>query len=232
MFPIAVLIAAPELQAALRKRLSAEALDVLVFGDTEVLKALECITAKHPSLVVLERGFSTSARGIALVRRLKADATLEATTIQVETADEPLVLAAAEPVVAPAIAEAVAPAAATVAVAAPVAERAPTLDTGTRRAPRFQPDESLQVQVDGKRATVLDISTVGAKLLTSVAVRPNQRVRVSFADSAETIRCSATVVWASFEIPKDAGPQYRVGVDFVNADTTKLDVFIARHTRA
>ena len=233
MFPIAVLIAAPELQAALKQRLSAEALDVLVFGDTEVLKALECITAKHPSLVVLERGFSTSARGIALVRRLKADLALEATTIQVEAVDEPAVVTVVEPVVTPAIAEAAsAPVPAANAVAAPVVERSTTLDTGTRRAPRFLPDESLQVQVDGKRATVIDISLVGAKLLTSVAVRPNQRVRVSFADAAETIKCSATVVWASFEIPKDAGPQYRVGVDFVNADTAKLNVFIARHTRA
>lgn len=232
MFPIAVLIAAPELQAALKQRLSAEALAVLVFGDTEVLKALECISAKHPSLVVLERGFSTTARGIALIRRLKADVALEATMIQVEAADEPAVLGV-EPLAASEIAEAATAAATTAtAVVTPVVERPARLDSGTRRAPRFMPDETLHVQVDGKRATVLDISTVGAKLLTSVAVRPNQRVRLSFADPAETIRCSATVVWASFEIPKDAGPQYRVGVDFVNADAAKLDAFIARHTRA
>lgn len=219
MFPIAVLIAATGLQAVLKQRLSAEALELLLFSDTEVLKALEIITAKHPSLVVLERSFSTTARGIALIRRIKADPGLEATMIQIESADEPIASDAAA--IAPVVEE----------VAAIPATTA-TLDTGTRRAPRFAPDDSLDVQVDGKRATLLDISTVGAKLLTSVAVRPNQRVRVSLQDGTETIRCSATVVWASFEIPKDSGPRYRVGVDFVTPDTAKLESFIARHTRA
>lgn len=219
MFPIAVLIAATGVHAVLRKRLSTEALELLLFNETEVLKALEVISTKHPSLVVLERGFSVTPRGVALIRRIKADPSLEATTIQIESADEP-------PAGAPADQSAVVAAVATTPV------KVATLDTGTRRAPRFVPDDALEVQVDGARATLLDISTVGAKLLTSVAVRPNQRVRLSLQDKGETIRCSAAVVWASFEIPKDSGPRYRVGVDFVNPDAAKLGAFIARHTRA
>ena len=246
MFPIAVLIAAPELQAALKERLSGETLELLVFGDTEVLKALEVITSKHPSLVIIERGFSTTPRGVALIRRLKADPALEPTMIQVESADAAVaspsietvattdVNAAAETADTIEIVQTIEPIAAiAAAVPAPesAVERPAALDSGTRRAPRVSPDDSFEVTVDGTRATLLDISTVGARLLTSVAVRPNQRVRVSFADKAGTIRCSATVVWASFEIPKDAGPRYRVGVDFVNPETAKLDVFIARHAR-
>lgn len=220
MFPIAVLIAAAGAHAVLRQRLSAEALELLTFSDTEVLKALEVISAKHPSVVVLERGFSTTARGVALIRRIKADPSLEATVIQIESIEEPL------PTTAAAQDEAMS------AVVTAHTHKTSALDTGTRRAPRFVPDETLEVQVDGARATLLDVSAVGAKLLTSNAVRPSQRVRVSLQDKSETIRFSASVVWASFEIPKDSGPRYRVGVDFVNPDTAKLESFIARHTRA
>lgn len=219
MFPIAVLIAATGVQAVLRQRLAAEALELLIFSEADVLKALEVISTKHPSLVVLERRFSITARGAALIRRIKADPGLEATTIQIESADEPTAGVPEDQ-------------ADGLAAGAAMPDKVAALDIGTRRAPRFVPDDTLEVQVDGARATLLDISLVGAKLLTSVAVRPNQRVRLSLQDKGETIRCSAAVVWASFEIPKDSGPRYRVGVDFVNPDGAKLEVFIARNTRA
>ena len=63
-------------------------------------------------------------------------------------------------------------------------------------------------------------------------LKPHQRVRVSLSDPEGTLRCGAMVVWASFEMPKDAGPRYRVALDFINPNAAALDAYIGRHTRA
>jgi len=55
---------------------------------------------------------------------------------------------------------------------------------------------------------------------------------VAIIDDDTNIRGSATVVWASFEIPKGQNPRYRAGLDFVEPDVKAVDAYIRRHKHA
>ncbi|MGE3955453.1 MAG: PilZ domain-containing protein [Vicinamibacterales bacterium] len=211
----AVLIAAADLLPALKARLAAEVRDLTAFTDAEALRALEVITTKRPGTVLLEKRFAATPRGAALINRIKADPSLVDTRIDVLAPDGQADGAGATP-----------PAAA----APPAAVPPPQLDyRGTRRAPRVNMPDTCELLVDGNRGTIVDLSTLGAQLLTATVLKPNQRVRVSLADDVATMRCSATVVWASFEIPKGSTPRYRAGLEFIEPDTTAVDAYIGRH---
>ena len=88
----------------------------------------------------------------------------------------------------------------------------------SRRAPRFKVSRETRVVIDGNPASVVDISMVGAQVISATALRPNQRVRMSL-DGDPSVRFNANVAWATFELPAD-GPRYRAGIQFhdVNAD--------------
>ena len=78
-----VLIAAQAVLPALTDRASADGSDVLAFSDADALKALEAIITHHPSIVALERLFAVSARGVALISRIKADLALSPCEVRV-----------------------------------------------------------------------------------------------------------------------------------------------------
>lgn len=225
MSDYAVLIAASDLLPALKARLSTEARELLPFTDTEALRALEVITTRRPGVVMLERKFASTPRGTALINRIKADPSLVDTRIDIVAQDgQPEVEA---PLAAPVVVQ-------TAVAAAPAAESpvlpAAELDfRGTRRAPRFSMPDATEILVDGNRATLVDLSTLGAQIITATVLKPNQRVRTSLADDTATVRSSATVVWASFEIPKGASPRYRAGLDFIEPDIQAVDAYIRRH---
>ena len=69
-------------------------------------------------------------------------------------------------------------------------------------------------------------------MVTASVVKPNQRVRVTLVDDTATVRCAATIVWASFEMPKGASPRYRAGLEFIDADGAAINAYIHRHTQA
>jgi len=218
---IAVLIAAVEAQPVLEARLSPEVRELLVFSDTDALKALRTITLRKPRLVALDQAFIDTPRGKALVNRLKADPALASVSIRLLDVNAPDDIPdAAEFESAPAAEAPAAP--------PPPAE----LDfVGTRRAHRHAIDDGMEVLVDGKPGTLVNLSLVGAQLITNASMKPTQRVRLSFGDQSASIRGSAVVVWASFEMPKGAGPRYRVGVDFVDPNTDALQAYISRHAK-
>lgn len=88
----------------------------------------------------------------------------------------------------------------------------------SRRAPRFKVTREIQVVIDGNPASVIDISMVGAQVISSSSLRPNQRIRMSL-DTDQAVRFNANVAWATFELPVE-GPRYRAGIQFhdVNAE--------------
>ena len=111
------------------------------------------------------------------------------------------------------------------AVAAPAAQ----LDwRGTRRAPRFRMKDNTEVQVDGGLAKVVDLSSIGAQIVSKSALRPQQRLRVTLADDLGIVRFSAAVAWAAFEIPKGA-TRYRAGIEFKDAQGKAVEAFAHRH---
>jgi PilZ domain-containing protein len=105
---------------------------------------------------------------------------------------------------------------------------APSVQRGTREAARVRMESGLEIAVDGNTATLVDLSSVGAQVISGAALKPNQRVRLALTDDAATVRLSGSVVWASFEISKN-GPKYRAGVQFVKPDVQAIEAFCERH---
>ena len=70
---------------------------------------------------------------------------------------------------------------------------------GARRAPRAA---GVEIQLDGNPASVVDLSTVGAQVLSPTILRPNQKVRVSIPNDEFVMRFRGAIAWAKFELPK------------------------------
>ena len=228
------MIAPPEMLPLLKERSGARHGEVLTFSDADALHALAEIVKRRPHAVELERQFAATPRGAALINRIKADPNLAASELRVVSAgtDSTRVLprAAAAPLVSePAVAILDTPPGKREArtEAAPAAPTA--LDRGTRRAARFKMARETGVQIDGKPATIVDLSTVGAQVISPTIVKPNQRVRVVLADEDGALRFNAVIAWAFFEIPRNSGPQYRAGVNFVDANSDAVGAFCLRH---
>jgi PilZ domain-containing protein len=204
-----ILIAAATHLAALQQH--PDLTDADAFADTDVLKALDAITQRRPQVVALEHTFAASARGAAFINRIKADPALNSCEIRILEADGRATGGTAPAAV---TARAVA--------AAPVAK----LDqTGTRRAERHIVQRNVEVLIDGNPATLVNISIVGAQVVSMSSLRPNQRVRMSLVDATRPMRFNGVVAWANFEMPKE-GPRYRAGVNFYDASPDMVARFI------
>jgi hypothetical protein len=220
-----VLIASPELLSALRQRTAEADGELITFTDTEALRALDAITTRRPAIVSLDRLFASTPRGAALINRIKADPTLAGCEIRIVSPD-------GDPVrVVPRRAEASpAPSAAGATMAVTTVAPAPSLDQrGTRRAPRYRMGRDVDALVDGNTAALVDLSIVGAQVVTDAVLKPNQRIRVTLTDEEGTIRLNASVAWAKFEIPPNSGPRYRAGIEFLDANAAALDAYCERN---
>jgi len=211
---VTILIAAPDHLQALKQR---EGLtDAQTFSDSEALRALEVITRKRPDVVALDRAFASTTRGAALINRIKADPKLSSCELRIVAHDSGYTRAPAART--DAAAEGAAVAVATPAPAAPLDQR------GTRRAPRFRIVEGVDITVDGNVAALIDLSIVGAQVVSPTILKPNQRVRMSLPQGKGSIRFSAGVVWAAFELVT-TGPRYRAGIEFFDAETEVVKKF-------
>jgi PilZ domain-containing protein len=231
--PQTVLIAAPEHLQALKDGFA----DALAFSDLDALKALEAITREKPPAVILEKLFASTSRGAALIKRIKADPSLVGCEIKIVSHDgtpltpkkkkEDAPVTAGGASAAPAAAKPAEPARAVEPSPSPaVAAPAAALDQrGTRRAPRFTVTTGIEVTIDGKPAALINVSVVGAQVVSPTILKPNQRVRVTLPDKESPIRVMAGVAWAAFEMPK-SGPVYRAGIEFYDAEAGNVDRFI------
>ena len=220
-----VLIGAADLLPALAKR-TGESGELLTFTQAEALRALEVITKRRPHVVALERTFAATPRGAALINRIKADPNLEQSEIRVIThdSDHRRISSRRQP---PGPSRDVGGAIVVVTVAPPPPQ---SLDQrGTRRAPRFKVAGTFGALLDGNAATIIDLSTIGAQVVSSVMLKPNQVVRMALSDEHDHVRFNAAVAWASFEIPPNSGPRYRAGIKFVDADEGAVGGFCRRH---
>ena len=90
----------------------------------------------------------------------------------------------------------------------------------SRRAPRFRVDAEMQVIIDGNPARIVDLSMVGAQVISATSLRPNQRIRMSLGGD-HGLRFNAAVAWATFELPIE-GPRYRAGINFQDANAAVI----------
>jgi hypothetical protein len=223
--PCTVLIASPDLLPGLAESASSGDGELLTFSDADALRALEAITNRRPSVIALERVFATTPRGTALINRIKADPTLKHSEIRVVSSDTDNARAHGQRhrATGPDGPRGAAAAVVTAAAAPPLDQR------GTRRAPRFNVAGQVDVLIDGNQASLVNISTVGAQVVSAAVLKPNQRLRVALPDEQGDIRFGAAVAWASFEYSPKSGPRYRAGIEFINANPAAVDAYSSRH---
>ncbi len=239
----AVVIAASNLMPSLRERLADDG-ELVVFPDTEPIQALQAILEHRPRLIVLERLFAATPRGAALINRIKNDPQLGHAEVRVMSHSGDYLRVVSKPSgAAPAPANAPAPepaaqsdgsalATETPAAAAVAAEPPPRpLDWhGTRRAPRHRIRPGVEIQLDGNPAQVVDLSQVGAQVISQTILRPNQKVRVSVPNDDFVMRFRGSIAWAKFELPDpSAPPRYRAGIEFADADARAVEAYCQKN---
>src|SRR5262249_55369201 len=120
------------------------------------------------------------------------------------------------------------------AAAAPIVRPAPPAEiVSTRRVPRFAVTDALDVTVESGCAHLVDISVLGAQLVSLPVLRPGQKIKVALPDTDDTLDLVAQVAWSLFERPQlQAEPHYRVGLEFTNAAKQALEGYRQRHCAA
>jgi PilZ domain len=229
-----VLIGPRDALAKLREQLATEN-EVQTFTDHDVREAVEFIATARPAIVALEEEFAVSARGEALIGRITDDPALTSCDVRV-LSREPRLRTAAAPAPAAggggtkaATGPSESSSSATTAPAA-LATVEPALDQrGTRRAPRVRVMSGVPVTVDGNAAELVDISAVGAQVVSKIILRPNQRVRLALPEGKRSLRCAGSVVWATFEMPQGQQPRYRAGLKLSGIEGESLQSFAERH---
>ncbi len=218
--PVPVLIAESQFLDGLKAR--PEYLDALAFLDTDTPRALEAVLRHKPEVVAIERTFAGKSRGVALIKRIKADPSLTGCEVRIVGIDGSVSRVATRRRTSKTTAS---PAPAPKEPATMVQAPSAVLDQhGTRRAPRVRIVEGIEVTVDGKPAMLVDLSLVGAQVLSGSLLKPNQRVRVLIPENERAVRFNATVAWSTFELPKGEA-RYRAGITFVDADPAVIGRF-------
>ena len=214
-----MLIGPADALPGLKERLDPKA-EVQEFTESEALEALDHIIRTKPGIIAMEDDFSATSRGTALINRIKDDPTLSACEVRVLAHD------AAQNRVAVKRGGQGGPAVA-------VDEPKPALDVkGTRRAPRIRIKDGVEVAVDGSPAALIDLSAVGAQVVSPTVLKPNQRVRVLIGEGKAAVKCSGAIAWAAFEMPKGMPTRYRAGIDFGgSADLPSVDGFAKKNKK-
>jgi hypothetical protein len=217
-----VLIAPSDALPGLQDRLDPNA-EIQTFTDSEALEALDHIIRTKPALIALQDDFSGTSRGTALINRIKDDPNLAGCEVRVLARDASQSRVAVKR-------GGAAPGRAAVAVEE---KPKPALDVkGTRRAPRIRIKDGVEVAVDGNPAALVDLSTVGAQVVSPTVLKPNQRVRVSIGEGKNAVKCNGAIAWAAFEMPKGMPTRYRAGIDFgTSADVDGVSGFAKKHKK-
>jgi NAD(P)-dependent dehydrogenase (short-subunit alcohol dehydrogenase family) len=203
-----VVIATADVLTALQERVASFGGEILGFNDAQALQALDTVSKRKPAIVAFERMFATTPRGAALINRIKADPKLTQTEVRVVAHDSDYVR--------------VSPRQRT--------EAQKALDQrGTRRAPRFKMADKTGISIDGNAGSIIDLSSIGAQVVSTAGLKPNQDLRLTLTDGSGNVRFNGKVAWASFEIPPNSGPRYRAGLEFVDADPAAVEAFCHRH---
>jgi hypothetical protein len=212
-----VLIGPSDALPELQERLDPAA-DIQTFTDSEALEALDHIIRTTPALVALHDEFAASSRGQALINRIKDDVQLGAVEVRVmakNAAQNRVAVKRGSHRGGAAVGVDEAP--------------KPALDQkGTRRAPRIRIKDGVEVAVDGSPAALIDLSAVGAQVVSPTVLKPNQRVRVIMENGK--VKCAGAIAWAAFEMPKGMPTRYRAGIDWgITSNGPHIEAFAKKH---
>jgi hypothetical protein len=208
------------------------------FNSGSLASAMESIRAYRPKIVAIDAVFAQTAPGVAFIERVDALDVIGCTIrliIQhegrwvtaprdgMETAKQeaPVIVPPPKPtVVTPT------PQAATE-VAKAISAAAQQAVVSTRRAPRFAVRTKIDAVVDNAHASLIDISILGAQIVSVPALRPNQKIKIGLPDTDDILNVVASVAWSMFELSGE--PRYRVGIEFSGAAQQALEEYRLRH---
>jgi hypothetical protein len=203
---------------------------VIRFTDNKLSAAFESIQLNHPKLVAIEAPFAQTPAGQALIERVEKLG-VRGLTIQL------IVQTNGRWTATPYGGEPAGPAAAVTpgadrkpVVTAPAKISAPPAKgANTRRAQRFKVLESLDAVVENRQANLVNISILGAQVVSQPALRPNDSVKIALPDANDTLRLTALVAWSSFEQAPRGETYYRAGMAFTDAAKEILEDYCRRH---
>jgi PilZ domain-containing protein len=214
---ITVLIADPTRITALRDEVRLPG-RVLPFASSNLVVAFDSIRTHQPGLVAIDGQFAATLEGQALIDRIDelsiaGSQTQLVARVNAEWATVPL------------------PSHPPAAGAAPMKIDVKAVGLNTRRTPRFHVIDPRQAVVENGKASLVDLSVLGAQVISTPVLRPNQTITIALPDHHETLRVAAQICWAFFEErPEDRpAPYYRAGMEFTEAGRQGLDDYCRRH---
>lgn len=192
-----VIVSRGHIAARVRQHLRTDP-SIVVFDASEGLPPLNVVTAKAQMMLLVDRTFAALPAGYEFVERFReANATAEIRVVTDTASGSPNLLE--EGISGP----------------AHVALRATSLplrQMPARRAPRLRMPEDAEVVVSGKSARLIDVSPLGAQVLSEDVLKPGEHLWVRLADEP---RRRAVVVWSNFEfLPNTRDARYRAGLEF------------------
>ena len=99
-----------------------------------------------------------------------------------------------------------------------------------RRARRLKVREGTTIDIDGSEGALVDVSTIGAQLLSTHAMKPNRAVKLLLPNENGGVACEARVVWSIVETNADhKKARYRAGVQFTEVDESQLEALFAQY---
>ena len=199
--PCTLFIGSEPLLAAWNAR--AKSVDTVIpVAHTDLSQALEMIGTRRPDVVVIEQAVAASGSGSALMARLHNERYERGIEIRLLPAERAADLMSSEPGdVHPQVWLSV--------LAEPLPARP------QRRATRVRARDDEQALIDGTPVILLDVSANGVQVLSTIVLRPQQRIRLVMPPDRGAVKTAAVVAWSTFEIGPT--PQYRAGIAFTRA---------------
>jgi hypothetical protein len=103
----------------------------------------------------------------------------------------------------------------------------------SRQASRIKVHATNDFLVDGVASVLVDISTLGAQVLSPATLRPNRVVRLMLRTGTGGFAGVGRIVWARLESSStEAAVRYRAGVQFTNMDLNAINMLVAQQGRS
>lgn len=208
-----VVVTHPEMMPTLQTILGGDQ-TVVVMDGTEWGLASQFMQQRLPKLIVVDRMFLSTRSGHDFVTRVRDTSEFHGIDLRVVS---PMHLRKPNGVSARAL----------------IAAASEPLPVGlSRRVPRVPMADNVAALANGSTLVVVDLSVLGAQVISSNVLRPNQQIAMRLLESAGELRLRAAIAWSMLEQSRTTRlPQYRAGLEFTGADPLALERYCRENQR-
>jgi hypothetical protein len=196
---------------------------VVPFTDSDLSSALGSIATHEPRTIALDVEFASTPEGRAFIDRLQ--------TLPLTTSERVILSFGSDRWSLDPLSRSSEPSI-TIGAALVTPSGLVPVPLNKRRVPRFPIVHEVEAIVDGKKMPLVDMSTLGAQVISKPWIRPNQRLTVALPDEGnEFLTVTAHVAWSRFEASPDhpGAHYYRAGMEFTDASAQDLEAYCRRH---